>query len=64
MIAAGFAVSCFVLLLFLWIAFGSLHGWWQLSVVKIAVLMLATPVAALIRRRLAVPGNSIDPARV
>lgn len=36
---------------FLWIAFGSVTGWWQLAVVKIVVLMLATPVAAACRRQ-------------
>jgi hypothetical protein len=38
--------------LFLWVAFGSLYGWWQLATVKIVVLMAATPAAAVLRRRL------------
>jgi len=61
-IVSGWAGSFLDSAVFLWIAFGSLHGWWQLSVVKIVVLMVITPVAALVRSRLAVPGNGLDPA--
>lgn len=51
-IVSGYIGSFVDSTLFLWIAFGSLHGWWQLAVVKIAVLMAVTPLAAVIRSRL------------
>lgn len=35
---------------FLYVAFGSFEGWWQLAVVKIAVLAVATPVARHFRQ--------------
>lgn len=31
--------------LFLWLAFDSTKGWWQLAVVKAAIIALATPIA-------------------
>lgn len=37
--------------LFLRIAFGSYHGWWQLAVAKSLIVVLASPVAWEVRRR-------------
>lgn len=37
--------------LFLRIAFGSYHGWWQLAVAKSVIVVLASPVAWEVRRR-------------
>jgi uncharacterized PurR-regulated membrane protein YhhQ (DUF165 family) len=38
--------------LFLRIAFGSYHGWWQLAVAKSLIVGLAAPVAWFIRRQM------------
>lgn len=45
---AGFVDSA----LFVRIAFGSWSGWWQLGIAKAVVLLLATPVAWVVRRSL------------
>lgn len=41
--------------LFLRVAFDSYHGWWQLAVVKSAIVVLVAPLALLVRRVIAVP---------
>lgn len=48
---SGYAASVVDSALFVRIAFGSYAGWWQLTVAKIAFVVLATPVAYLIRQR-------------
>lgn len=53
MLLSGVAGSALDSALFLWLAFDSTAGWWQLAVVKVAVLALATPAAVALRRRLA-----------
>lgn len=45
--AAGFVDSA----VFLRIAFGSWSGWWQLGIAKAIVVLAATPVAWLVRKR-------------
>lgn len=47
--------------LFLRIAFGSYHGWWQLAVAKSLIVLCAAPVAWGVRQR-AVPRNVPQPA--
>lgn len=38
--------------LFLWIAFDTTNGWWQLAAVKSLVVLLALPIAGKVRRDL------------
>lgn len=37
--------------LFLWLAFDSTTGWWQLALAKCSIVAIATPLAVLARRR-------------
>jgi len=57
---SGYAASVVDSALFVRIAFGSYAGWWQLTVAKVLFVMLATPIAWLVRqtwmRTDAVPG--------
>jgi uncharacterized PurR-regulated membrane protein YhhQ (DUF165 family) len=57
---SGYAASAVDSALFVRLAFHSYNGWWQLTVAKIAFVMLATPVAYGIRRALSV--NTVQPA--
>lgn len=49
---SSFAGGCLDSALFLWVAFGSTHGWWQLAIAKAVVIALATPAALAARRAL------------
>lgn len=51
-VLSGYAASAVDSLLFLWLAFGSVSGWWQLWLVKTAFVLIATPVAWFLRRRM------------
>jgi uncharacterized PurR-regulated membrane protein YhhQ (DUF165 family) len=52
---SGVLASVVDSILFLWIAFDDVNGWWQLFVVKSAIVLLASPIALaardLLRRR-------------
>ncbi len=48
---SGLAASVVDSALFLRIAFGTFDGWWQLTIVKDAFVLLAAPVAWVIRQR-------------
>lgn len=52
--------------LFLRIAFGSFHGWWQLAVAKSVIVCLAAPVAWYVRKRLTPPSAppTVVPAHI
>jgi hypothetical protein len=50
---SGVAASVVDSILFLWIAFDSTHGWWQLFVVKSLFVLAASPVAYALRRKYA-----------
>lgn len=49
---SGVLASVVDSLLFLWIAFDSVHGWWDLFVVKSLFVLLGSLVALVLRRRL------------
>jgi uncharacterized PurR-regulated membrane protein YhhQ (DUF165 family) len=51
---SGVAASVVDSILFLQIAFHSTNGWWQLFVVKSAFVLIASPIALGIRRRIKV----------
>lgn len=48
---SGVLASVVDSVLFLWIAFDSTHGWWDLFVVKSLFVLIASPIVFLIRRR-------------
>jgi uncharacterized PurR-regulated membrane protein YhhQ (DUF165 family) len=50
---SGYLASAVDSLLFVWIAFGSPAGWWQLWIAKTVVVLAATPLAWLIRQHVA-----------
>lgn len=59
-VVSGVLASVVDSILFLWIAFDSTHGWWDLFVVKSLFVLLAAPVAYAARRSLrsdVVPGD-------
>jgi uncharacterized PurR-regulated membrane protein YhhQ (DUF165 family) len=58
------AGSCIDSALFLRIAFGSIHGWWQLAVAKSVIVILVTPAAWAVRRRAVSRDLTIGTARV
>ncbi len=49
---SGYAASVVDSALFVRIAFHSFDGWWQLTIAKIFFVMLATPIAWLVRQQL------------
>lgn len=51
-IVSSMAGACLDSILFLWIAFDSTDGWWQLAVVKTVIVLLATPAATASRSAL------------
>lgn len=52
---SGYAASVVDSALFVRLAFHSFDGWWQLTLAKIFFVMLATPVAWLVRQRVSRP---------
>lgn len=52
-IVSGWAGSFIDSTIFVRLAFGSYRGWWQLGLVKAAIVAAATPGAYAVRRRLA-----------
>ena len=66
MTVLGFSVFLLALIgisyaLFLRLAFGSTHGWWQLAIAKAVVIAVATPVVVRLRR--ALPRHHVRPHR-
>jgi uncharacterized PurR-regulated membrane protein YhhQ (DUF165 family) len=57
---SGYAASVVDSALFVRLAFHSFDGWWQLTLAKVFFVLLATPVAWLVRR--AVSHNALQPA--
>lgn len=57
---SGLAASLLDSALFLFIAFGSTAGWWQMGVAKALIVLAATPVAWVVRRCATTP----TPARL